>query len=212
MLFGGRGVVWRTAAPTVALSVLLLATVAVAALAPRRMQLEADRVIDQALAASEAAEHIEHVFEDCRQRLTDYAATGQLSEVEKVRGLEKESSDDLVQIDALVIPDRGHLLIAEMERFTVVLRSELKQIHPAASLEAREAAIRRVLGTVLDSQLLSARREERELCIENLHAARVRGLEVTRRSQLGPVCLWAWVVPLAEYLPDSPSPAACGVS
>ncbi|HEV3300219.1 MAG TPA: ATP-binding protein [Planctomycetaceae bacterium] len=182
MLFGGRGVIWRTAAPTLALSVLLLATVAVAALALRRMQFEADRVIDQALAATEAAEHIEHVFEDCRERLTDYAATGQLSEVEKARGLEKESSDDLVQINALVIPDRGHLLIAEMERFTMVLRQELNQIRPPATLEAREAAVRRVLGTVLDSQLLSRAREERELCVENLHAARARGLEVTRRA------------------------------
>jgi two-component system, NtrC family, sensor histidine kinase HydH len=188
MLFGGRGIVWRSAAPTLVLSVLLLATVAIAALALRRMQLEADRVIDQALAATEAAEHIEHVFEDCRERLTDYAATGQRSEVEKARGLEKESSDDLVQIDALVIPDRGHVLIAEMERFTVVLRSELSQIHPAASLEAREAAVRRVLGTVLDSQLLSRAREERELCVENLHAARARGIEVTRRAD------WALLV------------------
>src|SRR5580700_7640358 len=130
MLFGGRGVIWRTAAPTLALSVLLLATVAVAALALRRMQLEADRVIDQAMAATEAAEHIEQVFEDCRRRLTDYVATGQSSEVEQARGLEKESSDDLVQIDALLIPERGHLLIAEMERYTVVLRRELSQIHP----------------------------------------------------------------------------------
>ena len=63
--------------PRLVLSVLLLATVAVAALALRRMQLEADRVIDQAMAASEAAEHIEQVFEDCRRHLTDYAATGQ---------------------------------------------------------------------------------------------------------------------------------------
>jgi signal transduction histidine kinase len=189
MLFGGRGVIWRTAAPTLALSVLLLATVAVAALALRRMQFEADRVIDQALAATEAAEHIEHVFEDCRERLTDYAATGQLSEVEKARGLEKESSDDLVQINALVIPDRGHLLIAEMERFTVVLRQELNQIHPPATLEAREAAVRRVLGTVLDSQLLSRAREERELCVENLHAARARGLEVTQRADWALLCL-----------------------
>ncbi|HEV8066647.1 MAG TPA: ATP-binding protein [Planctomycetaceae bacterium] len=188
MLFGGRGILWRTAAPTLALSVLLLATIAVAALALRRMQLEADRVIDQALAATEAAQHIEHVFEDCRERLTDYAATGQPSEVEKARGLEKESSDDLIQIDTLLIPERGHLLIAEMETYTVVLRRELNQIHPTASLEAREAAVRRVLGTVLDSQLLSRAREERELCIENLHAARARGLEVTRRAD------WALLV------------------
>jgi two-component system sensor histidine kinase HydH len=188
MLFGGRGILWRSAAPTLALSALLLATVAVAALALRRMQLEADRVIDQAMAATEAAEHIEEVFEDCRRRLTDYVATGQSSEVEQARGLEKESSDDLVQIDALLIPERGHLLIAEMERYTVVLRRELSQIHPAASLEAREATVRRVLGTVLDSQLLSRAREERELCIENLHAARARGLEVTRRAD------WALLV------------------
>jgi signal transduction histidine kinase len=188
MLFGGRGVIWRTTAPTVVLSVLLLATVAVAALALRRMQLEADRVVDQAMSATEAAEHIEHVFEDCRQRLTDYAATGQSSEVEKARGLEKESGHDLIQIDALLIPERGHVLVAEMERYTVVLRQELNQIRPAASLEAREAAVRRVLGTVLDSQLLSRAREERALCVETLHAARARGLDVTRRAD------WALLV------------------
>ena len=76
MVFAGRGVIWRIAAPTLVLTVLLLTTVAVAAIALHRMQLEADRVIDQAMSAAEAAEHVEHVFDDCRRHLSDYAATG----------------------------------------------------------------------------------------------------------------------------------------
>jgi signal transduction histidine kinase len=182
MLFSGRGVIWRIAAPTLALSVVLLATVVVAAIALHRMQLEADRVIDRAMSATEAAEHIEEVFDDCRRHLTDYAATGQSSEVEQARGLEKEGDADLVQIDGLLISEKGHVLVAEMERYTVILRGELNQIRGPAQLEAREAAIRRVLNTVLDSQLLSRAREERRLCVETLHAARARGLEVTQRA------------------------------
>jgi two-component system, NtrC family, sensor histidine kinase HydH len=183
MRFSGRGVIWRIAAPTLALSVLLLATVAVAALAIRRMQLEADRVIDQAMSAAEAAEHVEHVFDDCRQRLSDYAATGQSKEVDEARGLGQEGSHDLVVIDGLLIPARGHLLVAEMQQYAMVLRRELNQIPtPAAPLENRLAAVSRVIGTVLDSQLLARAREERELCVEVLHAARDRGRAVTRRS------------------------------
>lgn len=180
MPFAGRGVVWRVAGPTLALSVLLLATVAVAATALRRMQLEADRVIDQAMSATEAAEHIVQVFDDCRRHLTDYAATGQVVDVEEARGLGQESSDDLVVIDHLAVSQRGHVLIAEMERYAVVLRLELNQIHAPASLEAREAAVHRVIGTVLDSQLLARAREERELCVQTLHEAREKGLEVTQ--------------------------------
>jgi two-component system sensor histidine kinase HydH len=182
MGFAGRGVIWRLAAPTLGLSVLLLATVAVAALALHRMQLEADRVIDQAMSAAEAAEHVEHVFDDCRRHLTDYAETGKPSEVEEARGLGKESDDDLVVIDALLIPGRGHLLVAEMEQYTVALRRELNQIPTRAPMETRLAAVRRVIGTLLDPQILSRAREERELCVAALHAARKDGREVTQRA------------------------------
>jgi signal transduction histidine kinase len=140
------------------------------------------------MSATEAAEHVERVFDDCRRHLTDYAATGQLGEVEQARGLEHEGSDDLVVVDHLAISERGHLLIAEMERYAVVLRGELNQLHPPASLEAREAAVHRVLSTVLDSQLLTRAREERELCVQTLHEARAEGLEVTRRAG------WALVI------------------
>jgi two-component system sensor histidine kinase HydH len=182
MNFAGRAVVWRIAAPSLVLSALLLVTVAVAALAIRRMQSEADRVIDQALSASEAAEHVEQVFDACRQHLTDFAATGQKREVEVALGLGRESDGDLVQIDTLLVSDREHVLVAEMERYTVVLRHELTLISAPATLEAREATVRRLLGTVLDSQLLSRAREERELCVQELHKARTRGLEVTQRA------------------------------
>jgi two-component system, NtrC family, sensor histidine kinase HydH len=183
MTFAGRGIVWRIAAPTLVLSALLLATVAIASLALRRMQLEADRVIDQAMTASEAAERVEQVFDECRRHLTDYASAGQARDVEVARGLGQEGDGDLIQVDGLVMSERGHSLAAEMERYTVVLQRELNQVPTAPTpREAREAVARRVIGTVLDPQLLSRAREERELCVEALHAARKNGLDVTRRA------------------------------
>ncbi len=183
MTFAGRGIIWRIAAPTLVLSVLLLATVAIAALALRRMQIEADRVIDTAMSASEAAERVELVFDECRRHLTDYASNGELREVEVARGLGQEGDTDLVQVDGLVMSERSHSLVSEMERYTVVLRRELNQMATAPTpREAREAITRRVIGTLLDPQLLTRAREERELCVEALHAARKNGLEVTRRA------------------------------
>jgi two-component system sensor histidine kinase HydH len=182
MIAAGRGITWRIAAPTLVLTALLLTTVAVAAVTIRRMQLEADRVIDRSMSAAEAAEQVEHVFDDCRRHLTDYAATGRPSEVEEARGLGKEGGDDLVAFDDLLISQRGHLIVAEMERYTLVLRQELNEMPRSASLEPREAAVRRVLDSVLDSQLLTRAREERELCVAALHTARDEGATMTRRA------------------------------
>ncbi len=157
MTLAGRGIVWRIAAPTLVLSALLLATVAIASLALRRMQLEADRVIDQAMSASEAAERVEQVFDECRRHLSDYASAGQARDVEVARGLGQEGDNDLVQVDGLVMSERGHSLVAEMEQYTVALRRELNQMPTAPTpREAREAVARRVIGTLLDPQLLSA--------------------------------------------------------
>ena len=90
-------------------------------------------MIDQAMSAAEAAEHVEHVFDDCRQHLSDYAATGQSKEVDEARGLGQEGSHDLVVIDGLLIPARGHLLVAEMQQYAMVLRRELNQIPAPAA-------------------------------------------------------------------------------
>jgi hypothetical protein len=78
MSFMGRGVIWRIAAPTLALSVVLLTTVAVAAVALHRVQIEADGAIDQALSAAEATEHFEHELHEVprpSQRLCDDGTT-----------------------------------------------------------------------------------------------------------------------------------------
>ena len=93
----------------------------------------------------------------------------------------KESTDDLVEVDTLLIPGRGHVLNAEMQQYAVVLR-RAESDSDARSMETRQAVVSRVIGTVLDSQLLSRAREERELCVEALHAARKQGREVTRRA------------------------------
>jgi two-component system, NtrC family, sensor histidine kinase HydH len=182
MVFPRRGVSWRIAAPTFALSLLLLTTVAVAAWAVHRVQVQADRAIDQALSATEAAEHVEHVFDDCRRHLTDYATTGQSSEVEVARGLGKESSDDLVEVDGLLISERGHLLVAELQRYAVVLRRELNQLPMPGPAATRQAAVSHVIVPLLDFQILSRAREERELCVEALHAAREQGRKTTQRA------------------------------
>ncbi|HUE17068.1 MAG TPA: ATP-binding protein [Planctomycetaceae bacterium] len=182
MSFMGRGVIWRIAAPTLALSVVLLTTVAVAAVALHRVQIEADGAIDQALSAAEATEHFEHELHEVRGHLSDFATTGRQAEVDQARGLGKESGDHLVQIDSLQISERGHLLITEMRRYTVTLQRDLDQIPTSAPVETRQAAVNRVIGTVLDPEILSRAREERELCVADLHAARARGSEATRRA------------------------------
>jgi signal transduction histidine kinase len=182
MRFAGRGVIWRIAAPTLALSAVLLTTVAVAAVALHRVQIEADQAIDQALAATEAAERLEQVFHEVRDHLSDYATTGRQAEVEQARGLGQEGGNCLVEIESMAVSDRGLILVAEIRQFTVPLRASLDQFPAGAPPETRQAAVNRLLGTVLDPQILSRAREERELCVMALHAARQRGREATRRD------------------------------
>lgn len=182
MRCAGRGVIWSIAAPTLALSVFLLTTVAVAARALNHAQLEADRVIDQALSATEAAERLEQVFQGCRSHLSDYAISGRPTEIEQARQVGKEIGKRLLQIDSLHISDRGHTLIAELRRYSVALQSALDRIPAPAPVETRDAAVERVIGTMLDPQILSRTREERELCVNSLHAARARGSAATNRA------------------------------
>jgi signal transduction histidine kinase len=175
-------VIWGIAAPTLAISALLLITIAVAARALIHVQLEANEAIDQALSAAEAAEQLEEVFLECRGHLSDYAITGRSTEIDQARKFGRENGARLLQIDTLHISDRGHVLIAEMRRYTVALQSALDKIPIPASVEARDAAVERVLATMLDPQILSRAREEREVCVNSLHAARMRGAEVTSRA------------------------------
>lgn len=182
MRFAGRGVIWGIAAPTLVLSALLLITIAVAARALIHVQLEADQAIDQALYAAEAAERLEEVFQDCRSHLSDYAITGRPTEIEQAKQFGKKNGARLLQIDSLHISDRGHTLIAEMRRYTLALQSALDKMPTPAPVETRDAAVERVIGTMLDPQILSRAREERELCVKSLHAARARGGEVTSRA------------------------------
>jgi two-component system sensor histidine kinase HydH len=180
--FPGRSAIWSVAAPTLALCALLLITVAVAARALVRVQREADEAIDQALSAAEAAEQLEEVFLECRGHLSDYAITGRPNEIERARQFGKENVARLVQIDSLRISERGHALVAELRRYTVALQNALDKIPLSASVDARDAAVERVLATMLDPQILSRAREERELFVNALHAARLHGAEVTTRA------------------------------
>jgi two-component system sensor histidine kinase HydH len=180
--FAGRGVIWGIAAPTLALSAFLLTTVAVAGRALYRVQLEADRAIDQSLSAAEAAERLEEMFRECRSHLGDYAITGRPTEIDQARHFGKEIGERLGQIDSLPISDRGHILISELRRYTAALQSALDKIPTPAAVEARDAAVERVIVTTLDPQILSRAREERELCVKSLHAARTRGEAATSRA------------------------------
>jgi two-component system, NtrC family, sensor histidine kinase HydH len=180
--FLGRSVVWSVAAPTLALCGLLLITVAVAARALVRVQFEADEAIDQSLSAAEAAEQLEEVFLECRGHLSDYAITGRPNEIEQARKSGKDNDARLAQIDGLHISERGHALVSELRRYTVALQGALDKIPISPSPYARDAAVERVLATMLDPQILSKAREERELFVDALHAARLHGAEVTTRA------------------------------
>lgn len=152
---------------------MLLVTVAVAARAIVHVQVEADEAIDQALSAAEAAEQLEEVFLECRGHLSDYAITGRPNEIERARHYGKENGARLVQIDGLHISERGHALVAELRRYTVALQNALDKFPISASVDARDAAVEGVLATMLDPQILSRAREERELFVDALHAARL---------------------------------------
>jgi two-component system sensor histidine kinase HydH len=180
--FRGRSVVWSVAAPTLALCALLLVTVAVAARALVHVQVEANEAIDQALSAAEAAEQLEEVFLECRGHLSDYAITGRPNEIERARLYGKENGARLVQIDSLHISERGHALVAELRRYTVALQNALDKFPISPSVDARDAAVENVLATMLDPQILSRAREERELFVDALHAARLQGAQVTTRA------------------------------
>jgi two-component system sensor histidine kinase HydH len=180
--FAGRGIVWSVAAPTLVLSLLLLTAIAVAARTLNRLQVEAERATDQAFTAAEAAERLEQVFQECRSRLSDYAITGRPVEIEKARHFDKENAERLLQIDSLEVSSRGHLLIAELRRYTVDFEHALDKIPATAPVETRDEIVERVINTMLDPQILSRAREERELCLQTLHAARMRGALATSRA------------------------------
>jgi two-component system, NtrC family, sensor histidine kinase HydH len=182
------GVILRVAAPTLVLSGVLLVTVVLAAGALYWVQLQADGAIDDALAAAEGAEHLEYVFQACRSHLSDYAMTGQTAEMQRARGLGMESGDRLIEVDSLHISTRGHILIAELRQYTLTLQSAIDQIPVSMPVDARQAAVSHVIDTVLDPQILSRAREERELCVAALHEARTRGRQTVRRAG------WALVV------------------
>jgi two-component system, NtrC family, sensor histidine kinase HydH len=178
----GRGVIWSSAAPTLALSLLLLLTIAVAGRSLIHVQSEADRAIEQALTAADAAERIEQVFQECRSRLGDYAITGRSSEIEQAKRFDKENAERLLQIETLDVSIRGHVLIAELRQYTIALEGALDKIPATAPVETRDEFVERLISTLLDPQILSRAREERELCVQALQAARTRGAETTSRA------------------------------
>jgi two-component system, NtrC family, sensor histidine kinase HydH len=180
--FTGRGVVWGVAAPTLVLSLLLLTAIAVAARTLNRLQVEAERATDQAFTAAEAAERLEQVFQECRSHLSDYAITGRPVEIEQAKHFDKENAERLLQIDSLEISSRGHLLIAELRRYTIDFEQALDKIPATAPVATRDEIVERVITTMLDPQILSRAREERELCLQALNAARMRGALATTRA------------------------------
>ena len=164
-------------------SLLLLATIAVAARTLNHLQVEAERAIDQAFTAAEAAERLELVFQECRSHLSDYAITGRPSEIEQAKHFDKENAERLLQIDTLEVSSRGHLLIAELRRYTIAFEHapSTKSPRPHRS-QLGDEIVERVISTMLDPQILSRAREERELCLQTLHAARMRGAQATSRA------------------------------
>ena len=160
----------------------MLAAIAVAARTLSRLQVEAERATDQAFTAAEAAERLEQVFQECRSRLSDYAITGLPIEIEQAKHFDKENAERLVQIDSLEISSRGHLLIAELQRYTIDFEHAFDKIPATAPVATRDEIVERVITTMLDPQILSRAREERELCLQTLHAARMRGALATSRA------------------------------
>ena len=174
MRFAERGVIWSIAAPTLALTAILLTTIGVAARAIVNLQREGDQAIDQALSAAAAAERLEEVFQECRGHLGDYAITGRPIEIEQARRSGSENAERLLEIDRLYISDRGHMLIAELRRYSVALQGALDKIPVSAAVATRDAAVEKVIATLLDPQILSRAREERELCLESLRAVQAQ--------------------------------------
>ena len=62
---------------------------------------------------------------------------------------------------SLHIAERGHVLVTELQQFTVVLQRAVDQIPARAPMETRASAVNGVIGTVLDPHILSRAREER---------------------------------------------------
>src|SRR5580704_8713832 len=98
MRFARPGIVWRVAAPSLALSAVLLATVAIAALALDRVQQDSNRALDQAVSTADAAAELDRVVEEFRKHLDEYARTGDQATMRAALGLGDETLTQFRQL------------------------------------------------------------------------------------------------------------------
>jgi hypothetical protein len=82
---------------------------------------------------------------------------------------------------SLHVAERGHVLVAELQQFTVVLQRAIDQIPARAPMETRASAVNGVIGTVLDPHILSRAGEERDLALQR---CTTHGRAVARRRCL----------------------------
>lgn len=174
-------IIWRIAGPSLGVSVILLAVVALAAQLLRDAHSEAEAVLDEAEMATLAAEELENTILEMRHRLAAYA-DGELSTIPRTDDLEAATGESLVRIGKLRICQDGRLLVGEIQEVHGVLRERLNDLESVQQAEVRRGVAERLVNDLLDTNLVRRVQEQRALTQDLLNEARARSQGVTRSA------------------------------
>lgn len=170
--------VWRVAAPSLAASAALLAIAALAAVSMFESQREAERVLRDVSEANEASGELETVLQQVRHRLVEYAANGDDQEVANLSKLREATGDYLVEVERYRVTDNG-IIVRELRRMYSGLDRGLQSLEGGASESERRAIAEQLVNDILDAELLTSARQQRELTKQALSDAQRRSRELT---------------------------------
>lgn len=173
---------WRVAAPSLAVSLVLLAIVLLSAVTLHQSQSGARRALQNALDATKSSEELEKAVRELRHQLAHYAATGDESAIRQAAGLQETAREYLVEIERLHSSDEPRILITELRRYTGIVREGLDELSQELSKAQEPAFADHLVQDVLDPKLLHRTRVQRELTEQMLSNALIANQDLTQRA------------------------------
>lgn len=161
---------WRAAAPSLAVSGVLLAVTICAGSVLFVTQWSASRALNEAQEDFNLSVELELWVHGLRGQLTEYVATGDERLLADLGRLDKSVTDRLMLVERVVYSQHGRLVVAEIRR---TVSNLVEELHHLTSMEqvARRAEVVRLVNQVLDAQLLQNTEQHRALAEERLQMA-----------------------------------------
>lgn len=166
--------VWRLAAPSLAVSVVLLAVAGLAAVTLFISQRDAENALARMVQADSDAEQVDGFLKTLRLQLIERAAAGRWTDMAQFTRLSDECLRILRNMQA-VWPSSN----AELYRRLVLLDRELRVLVLSRSPEQRQATAERIVNELLAPELLAIAERERRESRQALLAAHARARELT---------------------------------